>query len=260
MSDGDALLQAILRFPEDDTPRMIYADRLDEIAGDVVCPRCSGEGCSAHSIAANGPCKSVSDGRRGRAEFIRVQVELARPTGHGYADCVAPFRCDECLRYDELRRRERELLEAHRSTWTNIVPGYTIDAWSLDEPMLPYVYGARCQFRRGFVSSLTLSAADWLAVADAVYWHPGQTVECGRCDGAWFWWGTHCRWGTYCRDCVRSGRIPRPFVATAQPLTDVWLTTAEYPIIDGADLYSNDAGKLLSDRWPGITFHMPEAT
>src|SRR5262245_19144453 len=50
MSDADALLQAILDAPDDDAPRLVYADWLDE-----------------HGDAA-------------RAAFIRVQVQLARLT------------------------------------------------------------------------------------------------------------------------------------------------------------------------------------
>ncbi len=46
MSDGDALLAAILAHPDEDTPRLVYADWLDE---------------------HNDP---------DRAEFIRVQVQL----------------------------------------------------------------------------------------------------------------------------------------------------------------------------------------
>ncbi len=52
MTDRDALLRAICENPDDDAPRLIYADWLDE-HGD---PR--------------------------QAEFIRVQIELARIPEH----------------------------------------------------------------------------------------------------------------------------------------------------------------------------------
>ena len=48
MSDAEALLRAILDAPEDDAPRLVYADWLDEHGDDA------------------------------RAAFIRAQVELAR--------------------------------------------------------------------------------------------------------------------------------------------------------------------------------------
>src|SRR5436309_6205981 len=62
MSDAPTLLAAIRAAPEDDAPRLVYADWLDE------------------------------NGQPERAEFIRVQCELAR--------CESP----------ELRKREAELL------------------------------------------------------------------------------------------------------------------------------------------------------
>lgn len=49
MSDGDALLSAILAEPDEDTPRLAYADWLDEVGGEKNCAR---------------------------AELIRVQIEL----------------------------------------------------------------------------------------------------------------------------------------------------------------------------------------
>jgi uncharacterized protein (TIGR02996 family) len=52
MSDGDALLRAILDAPEDDAPRLVYADWLEE------------------------------HGDADRAAFIRVQVQLARLPGN----------------------------------------------------------------------------------------------------------------------------------------------------------------------------------
>lgn len=58
MSDEPALLRAIREHPDDDTPRLIYADWLDE------------------------------HGQPGRAEFIRVQCELSRTERTGCCDAV----------------------------------------------------------------------------------------------------------------------------------------------------------------------------
>jgi uncharacterized protein (TIGR02996 family) len=57
MTDGDAMLRAIIDAPDDDTPRLVYADLLEE------------------------------NGDADRAEFIRLQVEPARlaPDGDGRA-------------------------------------------------------------------------------------------------------------------------------------------------------------------------------
>jgi uncharacterized protein (TIGR02996 family) len=74
MTHDQAFLQAICETPEDDTPRLIYADWLEE----------HGDGA--------------------RAEFIRVQVELARP------DLGAE-------RHRLLEKRQDELLDLHGAAW-----------------------------------------------------------------------------------------------------------------------------------------------
>jgi uncharacterized protein (TIGR02996 family) len=57
MTDRDALLRAIAANPDDDTPRLIFADLLDELGG-------------AANVA--------------RARFIRVQIDLARNPGRSW--------------------------------------------------------------------------------------------------------------------------------------------------------------------------------
>ncbi|HJZ54739.1 MAG TPA: TIGR02996 domain-containing protein, partial [Gemmataceae bacterium] len=79
MTDEQALRKAIAEQPEEDTPRLAYADWLDE---------------------ANRP---------DRAEFIRIQIELA-PLATDDPACVP------------LRQRERELWVVHHRTWRAEVP------------------------------------------------------------------------------------------------------------------------------------------
>ncbi len=111
MTDLDAILWAVLADPADDTPRLVYAEICDDLAGVVACPACGGSGCPAPSIRDMPPilevrqpdgsvvrqavvewkpiykrpvcprCAgsgSVSNGLAERAEFVRAQVELAR--------------------------------------------------------------------------------------------------------------------------------------------------------------------------------------
>lgn len=75
MSDGDALLAAIAAHPNDDTPRLVYADWLDE---------------------HNDPL---------RAEFIRVQVAVRR---------LEDRPAEEQREHVHLWRRQQELLDNHR--------------------------------------------------------------------------------------------------------------------------------------------------
>src|SRR5829696_8618990 len=76
MSDEDALLAAIQAHPEEDTPRLMYADWLDE------------------------------HGKPRRAEFIRVQIELSR---------LEHLPRAELNRHVPLYRRNQELLDNHRA-------------------------------------------------------------------------------------------------------------------------------------------------
>jgi uncharacterized protein (TIGR02996 family) len=94
-----AFLRTILAHPDDDGPRLVFANWLDE------------------------------HGQPERAEFIRVQIDLAR----------CPFTAPD---YDRLAERERQLLDEWRAVWWSELPQPT--GWS---------WGA---FHRGFVSSVTL--------------------------------------------------------------------------------------------------------
>lgn len=76
-SVADAFLEAILHDPDDNTPRLVYADWLED------------QGDSASTA---------------RAEFIRVQCALA-------GDALAPRQ------RAELKRREQQLLDEHGKEW-----------------------------------------------------------------------------------------------------------------------------------------------
>ena len=77
MSDEDALLAAIAAHPEEDTPRLMYADWLDE------------------------------NGQSLRTEFIRVQIEVSR---------IEQLPRIELNGYVELFQRNHHLIEGHRGS------------------------------------------------------------------------------------------------------------------------------------------------
>lgn len=79
MTDGDALLAAILAEPDEDTPRHMYADWLEE------------------------------DGRREQSEFIRTQLELARTPERD----IVPWN----PRLVALRATEKRILELRFQEW-----------------------------------------------------------------------------------------------------------------------------------------------
>lgn len=146
MTDAD-FLPAILTAPDDDTPRLIYADWLEEHGGDA---------------------------GRARAEFIRVQCRLAEmdEAGEGVIDPEEGHTCvyDPCpvcalvAEYERLKRRERKLLDGPRPAiyqpevvWFN--GGDGTETWKIL---------FRPTWRRGFVEAVTCSGGDWLAHADAL--------------------------------------------------------------------------------------------
>jgi uncharacterized protein (TIGR02996 family) len=112
---AEAFLADIREQPEDDTPRLVYADWLDD------------------------------HGEPDRADFIRVQIDLARMDSD-----------DE--RRPELERREQALSQQHGKAWSAPLRRYSR------------------QFQRGFADQVTLPAETFLAHAEDVFrltpaWH-----------------------------------------------------------------------------------------
>lgn len=76
-----ALLNAIIANPDDDAPRLVYADWLDENDGQTTCQRCNGN--ASHWIKSEyGICPTCNGSGcvpnlfAERADFIRKQLEL----------------------------------------------------------------------------------------------------------------------------------------------------------------------------------------
>jgi|GEM_PF-7043995 len=91
MSDETALLRAIAANPDEDTPRLAYADWLDEHHPP---PAKRGRGKSRKPTESGNP----------RAAFIRGQIELARLKDDSMHRREVAFRC-------------RQLLDAHEEEW-----------------------------------------------------------------------------------------------------------------------------------------------
>jgi uncharacterized protein (TIGR02996 family) len=151
MSDESALLAAILAQPEEDTPRLVYADWLDE-----------------HGDAAG----------RARAEFIRLQIELARS---GLTDRRRKGAEDRCL----------ALSREHHEAW--LAP---FRAACADEPIAG-------TFRRGFIgdiSGLTRLPSRFPAIAAVC---PVQRVDIE------FGWAAHTPSAQAMADCPELARVRR---------------------------------------------------
>lgn len=208
MSDRAALLAAIRQFPDADTPRLVFADWLDE------------------------------HGESERAEFIRVQIELAHRKARydagerpglaipGIAVGRPPRNGEPHYAFANPDGAVRGLLERWAFLWGR-------NGW-VPARMDPVPW-------RGFVERLTCSAPDWLRHADAILAeHPVRRVRLTTVPvvvpggdelellepgsgAAAFWGDEH---GGYA--------VPDAFVCEL-------------------------ALKALRERWPGIEFELPPA-
>ena len=239
MTDGEALLAAIIAHPEEDAPRLIYADWLEE------------------------------NGQGERAEFIRVQVELAR-IANSAPCCTAPAnrhevgcarrtakkrrafsdkgRCRRCdylsalAGRDKRRRRlvarERQLLE--RSAKAGPKFAADINYWLHGEPTDPRArpIAPVGTFVRGFIERVTCTAADWLSHGDAI--RAAHPVTCVRLTTEL---GPHVTYSSYDLD---NRLLTIRFTARLKSVT--WgpeqAEVAAYL-------------KLLQAEWPGVTFELP---
>lgn len=136
MTDGAGLLAAILANPDDDAPRLIYADVIEE-----------------------------SDPER--AEFIRVQIELSH-CRDGRESCPPDSRCGRC--YGCVRReRQQELwLSLRMAIWKSLPASMppAIRSEAVNQGTISA--GQDAIIRRGFVESVGCVAADWITHGDAI--------------------------------------------------------------------------------------------
>jgi uncharacterized protein (TIGR02996 family) len=200
MDEHATFLKAIIAQPDRDLPRLIYADWLEENpkSSCVVClgsgkepwsckvceaePDPDGEvrhgkGCYVLDSDGGGyewierdPCSrchgtgEVGNGHAERAEFIRVQCELARLNDDSVmchhpdakpGDWYNDSDCLKCGRAAAIRRRERELWAAHGKTWFGTE--FTAAGWVTLEDV-----------RRGFMESVEMPWSDFRTHAHAI--------------------------------------------------------------------------------------------
>jgi uncharacterized protein (TIGR02996 family) len=122
MNEREALLASVCQHPDEDTPRLVFADWLQE------------------------------HGDETRAEFVRVQCEIARlPDGK---------------KMQTRQVREKELLDAHRDEWSAPL-----------KPSFAYYYGGiyahhyapPVVFRRGFVETIAMDVGTFAGRGEEVF-------------------------------------------------------------------------------------------
>ena len=223
MSDLDALLAEIIARPDEDTLRLAYADCLEE----------RGE-----------------PGDAARAEFVRVQVELAGRAVTG----------DDRARADNIARRVRKRAPAPLRAKTTAVllareklllggthpPPVGVFEYS---PYVQWFTGSfmtamamRPVFRRGFVDEVTCTAEDWLRHGrDARRLHPITRVNLTT------WYPEF--------DVGLTTGGPLVLTPHGDPLTD-W-AFPDGPRFGGRT-YREASCDALAACYPGVAFTLPE--
>lgn len=226
MTDGEALLAAIIASPDDDTPRLVYADWLEE----------------------NNQSK--------RAEFIRVQVELAALPQAPAHDVLRGGNDEAILRElmewrkrwsataRKLRDRAQEILISFPAAKYLDVPASLTKTHPHRDvaPGQPVVrchgYGVRevrLRFDRGFVAEVTSEAAEWLAHGDAIRSaHPVTRV-------------------TLTTQPDLQVLVPGVY---SLPGENRWAATK----LGDNEQWRDVALRLLHTEWPGVTFELLPAT
>jgi uncharacterized protein (TIGR02996 family) len=171
-----AFLADIIAHPADDAPRLIYADWLED------------------------------NGEEERAEFIRVQCELAaRAAGVSRGHIPAGSLWHPAIDDGAILRRERNLLFDHWPRWLHqsCDPlAYDVGVFARDDNdfgVSLYDWQKReqghfdCSFRRGFIAEVKLPLAAWLEHGkELVAAHPLEKVtladrEPAQSSREWFW-------------------------------------------------------------------------
>ena len=133
-ADGEGLLRDILDDPEDDGPRLVYSDWLEE------------------------------NGLPERAEFIRVQVEKAGLEALGVRCCCAGLaESERPCPWHALALREERLHEQHYAEWERAA-GLVVDT-----PHGRQWLTRRVTWRRGFVEGVALAQRDFIRHAARLF-------------------------------------------------------------------------------------------
>ena len=179
VTDGAALIRSVLTAPADDAPRLVYADWLDE------------------------------QGRAEDAEFIRVQVELARLGFDG------GLHTDELGRLRHAPARVADLTVRQLELWND---GFgrpdlpdTMANWSV-YPV--NTRGTQVRVRRGFVERLSCESGQFLSLAAELF--ARQPVTHVRLTDLQPAWERHN--GVYVWHCATLSTLPAPAHWLPRPL------------------------------------------
>jgi len=234
-----------------------------------------------------------------RSEFVRVQMELAKMKCAAVDDnaaqrewCVSLYErgvnkrivCGPCHKIHELRERERELLKENVYEWTPRLLDRCQLAMESDCAVVLYTtmppQSVRVQFSRGFIDSITCDWSTWVQHGHRCAWRPGWTEVCkakgshhdDECSGGRIQ-SPDAQFTRQCPTCHGTGRTPRAFTGSEQPVTKLRLTdrptVVEYIQLANRHkmpMFSEDVeeldrriGYVIAAEWPGLEVTLPAA-
>jgi uncharacterized protein (TIGR02996 family) len=173
---GDALLDDIRRHPDDDAPRMVYADwladngdpeRADFIRTQCRLARCEGDDPDRATLTA------LQEALLKQHKWDWTEGAFLRWLRHPPARCPIDQPHDVCVLFAEgllLRQQEQQKgkkgASARERIWNKLETRLRTLDWSGEEVRLPFLID--CAFERGFLESATLDEVMFLIFAPAV--------------------------------------------------------------------------------------------
>jgi len=174
MNDLEAIYEDILDKPNEDFPRLAYAEKLEETAGQMTCPECRGDpynvpwfGHGAKCHRCNG-AGAVDNGHTARAEFIRAQMELAREESAIRPSLLGAGAATPQIRGLRAREEELWLTVGGHHHWGNVLPTVNRSLFEAGHGMTKPI----ALVRRGFVDEIRVTHDSFLDHLPALARHP----------------------------------------------------------------------------------------
>lgn len=215
-------MAAILANPDDDAPRLIYADWLEE------------QGDSDRSEFIKVQCELAKDKRTYRQwadgkEFVDQSIEELTKRVEEYRQekwpntySVSAIKVVPNLEEDELRRRERELLDGNEQKWFKLPFNWIVSRG----PVVPNPHHGVVIPKRGFIAEVHTTLQEWMGQPCSCYRQTG--ILRNPFDGHFT-----------CKKCKGRGTLPGhgPAIVRAAPVEKVVITDAVIHPSNGNNTY-----------------------
>lgn len=246
MSTLSELLSGIISNPNEDVPRLMYADALVEQESKyIMCPRCKGNGVTytqseygdeyqEHMCSLCDNNKQVLDTSDTKlSEFIKLSIELAN-----HKKKVKP-RIDFNIKSIEVRNDGYEGIDSYKWYREGIIlrelhDKMKGDVWTHPNYTYLVIYpiphdSVKLELERGFISSITCTTSQFLSIKDRLIWHGSMTNVCTWCGGYSTYLPAGRDYGgpvspfVTCINC-NNGKVQRPCPLTAHPVREIDIT------------------------------------